>query len=117
MRFRDGKRLQFVLRRRKIHGAVEVGRTSEYRSDGALDRLNDLAVGGGVEAAHAIAIEEVDAAFLARADQQVLVRQAAGEVRKEDGTAGTEVDIRLVEIELVERREVIDDSESREWRA
>ena len=38
------------------------------RADGALDRLNDLAVSIRVEAAHSIAIEKVDAAFLARAD-------------------------------------------------
>ena len=53
---------------RKIQSPVEVRRTSEYRADGALDRLNDLAVSVRVEAAHAIAIEKVDAAFLARAD-------------------------------------------------
>src|SRR5688572_9647738 len=90
---------------------IEVSRTSVERTDRSFERLNDLAVGSGAEAPHLVPVEEIDAAFLARADQEAPVHAAARVVRKQHNPARSKVHVRSIEVQLVERREIVGNCE------
>jgi hypothetical protein len=64
---------------------VEVGAGAEGAADGDGRQLLDDVVGVGVEVAHVVAVDQVDAALLAGADQEVRVGGAAGGVRQQEG--------------------------------
>src|SRR5262249_22281727 len=108
---RNRKGLQAVVRRRKIHGVIEVSRASVKGTDRARYGLDCLTVASSAEAAHSIPIEKIDAAFLAGADEQMRVSFAAGGVGKQDGATRAEIQISGFQAHLVERREVISKGE------
>src|SRR6516225_1753252 len=102
MRIRDRERLERILRRRKKQSSVEVCCATVERSDRPGNRLNDLTVISGIEMAHLIPIEQIDAAFLASAYHQMPVSRTADLIWKQEGSARTEVDVSAVQAQLVE---------------
>ena len=62
--------------------------------------------------AHIVTVDEIDGAFLARADQQMLVRLAAtGFIWQQHRPARTQVEIRAAQRGLIVRREIVRQSE------
>src|SRR5579885_3149979 len=100
-----------VTRAAEIDRVVEVGRVPEEAADRARDRLHNLAVGSRLPAAEMIAVENINAAFLARAYHQVRMSGAARFITQQGDARRAGVHVGVVEGLLIEWREVIEDGQ------
>src|SRR4051812_30910298 len=79
---------------------------------GIRERLNDSIVIGRIVVAQIVAIEQINLALLAGTDQQVLPGQTVARfVRQYDRSTCTEVQILAIQVRLIERREIVHQSE------
>ena len=89
-------------------------RVDRKNPDCARNFLNDLAIRvgvGAIELTHVVAIQHVDRAVFPGSDHQMRMSRCACGIRQQNWTGGSNIQIRRVQLRLVERREVIQNGE------
>src|SRR5271157_3240123 len=89
----------------EVDVSVPVGGSSEVLVRSSMERLHDLTVAARLVLAHAVTVEHVDCAALAGNNQEM--RVWARLVRKQEGAPRAQVLVILVQVLLVEGREVV----------